>query len=54
MTAAAIQAAAVANEFPGVAEAEVCGFCSYRSICPTDLAAPGVPVWPTVDAEDDA
>jgi RecB family exonuclease len=46
VTAAAIQAAAGANEFPGVAEAEVCGFCRYRSICP-DSAAPGVPTWPT-------
>jgi RecB family exonuclease len=43
---AAIQAAATAGAFPGVAEREVCGTCRYRSICP-ESAAPGVPTWPT-------
>jgi PD-(D/E)XK nuclease superfamily len=41
------------NEFVGVNDPEVCKHCRYRSICP-DSALPGVPVWPTVDAEDDA
>ncbi len=44
--AAAIHAAAAAHEFPGTADAEVCGSCRYRSICP-DSAARGVPTWPT-------
>jgi hypothetical protein len=41
--------------FVGIADREVCARCRYRSICP-DSATPGVPVWPTVDAEgeDDA
>lgn len=50
--AAAIQAAAAEHSFPGVAEAEVCGFCRYRSICP-ESAAPGVPTWPTPPDPDD-
>ena len=37
----------------GVADPDVCRRCRYRSICP-DSATPGVPVWPTVDTEDDA
>ena len=41
------------TEFAGVADADVCRRCRYRSICP-DSATPGVPVWPMVDAEDDA
>jgi hypothetical protein len=41
------------TEFAGVADPDVCGRCRYRSICP-DSATPGVPVWPTVDVEDDA
>ena len=41
------------TEFAGVADREVCVRCRYRSICP-DSATPGVPVWPTVDSEDDA
>jgi hypothetical protein len=44
--AAAIHEAAAAGAFPGVAEADVCGTCRYRSICP-ESAAPGVPTWPT-------
>jgi hypothetical protein len=50
-----MQAAAAEQEFPGVADAEVCGFCRYRSICP-ESAAPGVPTWPTPpepDLDDD-
>jgi hypothetical protein len=39
------------DEFMGVNDPEVCVRCRYRSICP-DSATPGVPVWPTVDAED--
>ena len=31
--------------FAGVADADVCHRCSYRSICP-DSAVAGVPVWP--------
>jgi RecB family exonuclease len=44
--AAAIHEAAAAAAFPGVADAEVCRTCRYRSICP-ESAAPGVPTWPT-------
>lgn len=54
-TAAAIQAAAAAHEFPAVSETEVCRFCRYRSICP-ESASPGVPTWPTPpdpDLDDD-
>jgi hypothetical protein len=40
------------TEFVGISDREVCARCRYRSICP-DSATPGVPVWPTVDAEDD-
>jgi hypothetical protein len=36
----------------GVAEAEICGRCRYRSICP-DSAVEAVPVWPRVDDEDE-
>jgi hypothetical protein len=35
--------------FAGVADADVCSRCRYRSIC-DDSAAPGVPAWPTPDA----
>jgi hypothetical protein len=38
------------RDFAGVADADVCGTCRYRSICP-DSAAPADPVWPVV--EDD-
>jgi hypothetical protein len=41
------------TEFVGIADPELCGRCRYRSICP-DSATPGVPVWPTVDIEDEA
>jgi hypothetical protein len=41
------------SEFVGVSDPEVCKHCRYRSICP-DSALPGVPVWPSVDTEDDA
>jgi hypothetical protein len=41
------------TDFVGVTDPEVCVRCRYRSICP-DSATPGVPVWPTVDTEDDA
>jgi hypothetical protein len=44
--ATAIRDAAAAGSFPGVADAEVCRTCRYRSICP-ESAAPGVPTWPT-------
>jgi RecB family exonuclease len=50
-TAAAIQTAAADHAFPGVAEAEICGYCRYRSICP-ESAAPGVPTWPTPPDDD--
>ena len=38
-------------DFTGVADAEVCRHCDYRSICP-DSAAPSEPVWPVFDADD--
>jgi hypothetical protein len=38
------------RDFTGVADAEICGACRYRSIC-TDSAAPADPIWPMV--EDD-
>lgn len=41
------------SEYVGIADPDVCRRCRYRSICP-DSATPGVPVWPTVDTEDDA
>lgn len=34
-----------AGHFAGVADAEICRFCSYRSICP-DSAVTGDPSWP--------
>jgi hypothetical protein len=40
-----IRHAAAVREFPGVADADTCRTCAYRSICP-DSAAPGDPVWP--------
>jgi hypothetical protein len=36
----------------GVADAEVCRWCRYRSICP-DSALPGVAGWPRVDDDAD-
>lgn len=47
-TVTAIKAAAAAGPagtFVGVADAAICAFCSYRSICP-DSAVPGEPSWP--------
>jgi RecB family exonuclease len=44
--AAEIHEAAAAGTFPGTAEADVCGTCRYRSICPESVV-PGVPTWPT-------
>ena len=38
-------------DFTGVADADVCRHCDYRSICP-DSAAPSEPVWPVFDADD--
>jgi RecB family exonuclease len=40
-------AAEIWNEadFAGVADRDVCGWCRYRSICPSS-AAPAVPSWP--------
>ena len=38
--------------FAGVADAEVCRLCRYRSICP-DSAAPSVPTWTVVDDDPD-
>ena len=38
------------RDFAGIADADVCRRCRYRSIC-TDSAAPAKPVWPMV--EDD-
>ena len=38
--------------YAGVRDRDVCGRCRYRSICP-DSAAPGEPIWPSVEAEDD-
>ncbi len=35
----------------GVADADVCGKCRYRSIC-RDSAAPGEPAWPVLSTED--
>ena len=40
-------------DFAGVADADVCHRCRYRSICP-DSAVAGVPVWPVVEQEEEA
>ena len=40
-------------DFAGVADADVCHRCRYRSICP-DSAVTGVPVWPVVEHEEEA
>ena len=47
---AAVEAMREERDFQGAADAEVCRHCRYRSICP-ESAAPGVPMWPVVDAE---
>jgi hypothetical protein len=44
--AAAVHEAAATDAFPGVAEADLCRTCRYRSICPESVA-PGEPTWPT-------
>lgn len=36
------------KEWRGVADAETCGRCRYRSICP-DSATPSEPIWPRVE-----
>ena len=36
----------------GVADAELCGRCRHRSICPASVT-PAQPVWPVVDDVDD-
>lgn len=38
--------------FDGVADADVCSYCRYRSICP-DSAARSEPVWPVVEPDDE-
>jgi hypothetical protein len=40
------------ENYAGVAEREVCGWCRYRSICP-DSAAPSVATWPEPPADDE-
>jgi hypothetical protein len=40
------------SEWAGVADAEVCRHCAYRSICP-DSQAPAAPVWPRIDDDLD-
>jgi len=41
------------REFVGVADAVVCRWCRYRSICP-DSVAPSEPTWPTPPEDGDA
>jgi len=48
----AIREADRLDEWSGVADPAVCGWCRYRSLCP-DSAAPGLPGWPRVDADPD-
>ena len=38
------------TKFAGIADADVCGYCRYRSICP-DSAARSEPVWPVVEPD---
>ena len=40
------------EQFDGVADADVCVRCQYRSICP-ESAAPSEPIWPAVAGDDD-
>jgi hypothetical protein len=49
---ATVAAMRAENEFAGVADPDVCGYCRYRSICP-DSAARSEPVWPVVEPEDE-
>ena len=48
-----VDAARTEEEWAGVADPTVCGWCRYRSLCP-DSAAPGVPGWPRVEVDPDA
>ncbi len=41
------------EEWRGAADAAVCGWCRFRSICP-DSAAPGEPGWPVLALASDA
>jgi PD-(D/E)XK nuclease superfamily len=47
-----VEAMRASHPYPGVSEAEVCGHCRYRSICP-DSAVAGVVGWPAVEPEAD-
>ena len=49
---AAVEAMRQERDFHGVADAEVCRHCRYRSICP-ESAAPGVPMWPVVETDEE-
>jgi len=49
---AMVDAVRSTDDWTGVADRVVCGYCRYRSICP-DSAAPGAPGWPRVDADPD-
>ena len=40
------------EDWRGVADAEICKTCRYRSIC-RDSAAPGAPAWPVLSTEED-
>ena len=44
----AIRDCASRDEFPGVADVEICRTCSFRSICP-DSAVTSTPTWPVPD-----
>jgi hypothetical protein len=39
------------RDWRGVADATICRYCRYRSICP-DSAAPSEPAWPSVTAQE--
>ena len=41
------------HDFSGVADAQVCGWCRYRSIC-RDSAAPGEAQWPEILPDEPA
>jgi PD-(D/E)XK nuclease superfamily len=45
-----VEAIRAETTFSGVADADVCHRCRYRSICP-DSAVQGVPMWPVVEEE---
>jgi hypothetical protein len=40
------------DDWRGVADADVCRTCRYRSIC-RDSAAPGEPSWPVLSSADE-